>query len=273
MIYDRPVLDRWIDELAGLISGAPIGAGPGAARRSGGPPEKALVDLPKQVKLPYVDCRVDRSGAERRDRYRRGYIRLPYDSIGRIAAVQRLNVATDPLSSIIPRQRRIPGFELGHSETSQTVPTHIEALGPALPFPFVTRRAVVDFIKSYEKAFQRRQSAAVLKNLFKLTPLSWHRRKRRDRWTVPENKSGPRDGFGPMTSSPNGSRSPLPKILPLRRRSCAGSSRRGVRQTFSVWPGRNSGSAIRLRQEKVGAARACSLIRGRLRSGLSVAEI
>jgi len=42
----------------------------------------------------------------------------------------------------------------------------MEALGPALPFASFTRRAVVDFIESYPKRHQRRQAAAVLKNLF-----------------------------------------------------------------------------------------------------------
>ena len=44
----------------------------------------------------------------------------------------------------------------------------IEALGPALPFASFTRRAVVDYIETYPKPHQRRQAAAVLKNLFKL---------------------------------------------------------------------------------------------------------
>src|SRR5439155_9896525 len=44
----------------------------------------------------------------------------------------------------------------------------IEALGPALPFASFTRRAVVDFVETYAKPHQRRQVAAVLKNLFKL---------------------------------------------------------------------------------------------------------
>jgi integrase len=42
----------------------------------------------------------------------------------------------------------------------------IEVLGPALPFTSFTRRAVVDFIETYAKPHQRRQAAAVLKNLF-----------------------------------------------------------------------------------------------------------
>src|SRR5205814_4206503 len=44
----------------------------------------------------------------------------------------------------------------------------IEALGPALPFASFTRRAVVDFVETYSRPHQRRQVAAVLKNLFKL---------------------------------------------------------------------------------------------------------
>ena len=68
----------------------------------------------------------------------------------------------------------------------------IEALGPALPFASFTRRAVVDFIESYSKAYQRRQSAAVLKNLFKLARYHGVVAAGRDRRTALENEPAAR---------------------------------------------------------------------------------
>jgi hypothetical protein len=98
-----------------------------------------------------------------------------------MAMAERLNAAADSLSPaelargtigwVIQRYRDSDEYRdlsLGTVKYYKRFLREIEALGPALPFASFTRRAVVDFIESYSKAHQRRQSAAVLKNLFKL---------------------------------------------------------------------------------------------------------
>ena len=135
------------------------------------------------VKLRYVERRVDRSGTERWYWHRRGHklTRLPESAIERMAMAERLTAAADSLSPaelergtigwVIQRYRDSDEYRdlsLGTVKYYKRFLREIEALGPALPFASFTRRAVVDFIESYSKAHQRRQSAAVLKNLFKL---------------------------------------------------------------------------------------------------------
>ena len=135
------------------------------------------------VKLRYVERRVDRSGAERWYWHRRGHklARLPDNPIERMGAAERLNAAADSLASaevargsiawVIQRYRDSDEYQdlsPGTVKYYDRFLREIEALGPGLPFASFTRRAVVDFIESYGKAHQRRQSAAVLKNLFKL---------------------------------------------------------------------------------------------------------
>ena len=90
IIYDRRVLDRWLDELGGLISGS-----------SGGvqsiPLKKRSSRQSMHVKLRYVERRVDRTGGERWYWHRRGHklTRLPADPIERMVVAEQLNAAAD----------------------------------------------------------------------------------------------------------------------------------------------------------------------------------
>jgi integrase len=132
------------------------------------------------VKLRYVTRRVDRSGHERWYWQRRGHklTRLPDDPIERMATAERLNAAADggiaeakrgSIGWVIGRYRESDGYrELSHGTVAyyKRYLRDIEALGATLPFSSFSRRAVVDFIESYTKTHQRRQAAAVLKNLF-----------------------------------------------------------------------------------------------------------
>jgi integrase-like protein len=136
-----------------------------------------------RVKLRYVERRVDRSGAERWYWHRRGHklVRLPDNPIERMTMAERLNAAADSLAPaelargsirwVIRRYRDSDEFRdlsPGTVKYYNRYLRDIEALGRSLPFASFTRRAVVDFIETYGKTHQRRQSAAVLKNLFKL---------------------------------------------------------------------------------------------------------
>jgi integrase len=135
------------------------------------------------VRLRYVTRRVDRRGRVRWYWQRRGHklTRLPDDQIERVAVAERLNAAADNIAPadlergaigwVIARYRASDEFKNLAPVTVKYYTRFlrdIEALGPALPFASFTRRAVVDFIESYAKPHQRRQAAAVLKNLFKL---------------------------------------------------------------------------------------------------------
>src|SRR5437763_5132403 len=134
-------------------------------------------------RLRYVTRRVDRSGRERWYWQRRGHplTRLPDEKAERMAMAERLNAAADGRGSA-DHERGTIGWVIaryrGGDEYRDLAPgtvkyykrflREIEALGPTLPFASFTRRAVVDFIETYPKPHQRRQVAAVLKNLFKL---------------------------------------------------------------------------------------------------------
>jgi len=135
------------------------------------------------VKLRYVERRVDRTGGERWYWHRRGHklVHLPGNPIERMTLAERLNAAADSLAPadlargsigwVIQRYRDSDEYQdlsPGTVKYYKRFLREVEALGPDLPFASFTRRAVVDFIESYEKSFQRRQSTAVLKNLFKL---------------------------------------------------------------------------------------------------------
>jgi hypothetical protein len=135
------------------------------------------------VKLRYVTRRVDRSGRKRWYWQRRGHplARLPDNDIERMVMAERLNAAADSLAPAEPERGTI-GWVIQRYRASDECRSlspgtmkyyrrflrDIEALGPGLPFASFTRRAVVDFIESYGKPHQRRQAAAVLKNLFRL---------------------------------------------------------------------------------------------------------
>jgi Phage integrase family len=135
-------------------------------------------------RLRYVTRRLNRKGKVRWYWQRRGHklTRLPDNLTDRIMMAERLNNAADAISlsqepprdtigGLIQNYRNSDGY---HTLAPGTVKYYnrylrdIEALGPGLPFASFTRRAVVDFIQSYPKAHQRRQAAAVLKNLFRL---------------------------------------------------------------------------------------------------------
>jgi hypothetical protein len=133
------------------------------------------------VKLRYVERHINRSGGERWYWHRRGHklTRLPADLADRIAMVERLNAAADELVPaalargsigwVIQRYRESDEYAAlspGTVGYYKRFLRDIEGLGPALPFTSFTRRAVVDFIETYAKPHQRRQAAAVLKNLF-----------------------------------------------------------------------------------------------------------
>jgi integrase len=94
---------------------------------------------------------------------------------------ERLNAVADGERASQPEPDTIAGVVAAYRETDEyrdlapgTLKYYrrylrdIEALGPRLPFASFTRRAVVNYIESYSKPHQRRQAAAVLKNLFKL---------------------------------------------------------------------------------------------------------
>jgi integrase len=129
----------------------------------------------------------------------------------------------------------------------------IEALKPDLPFASFTRRAVVDFIETYSKAHQRRQSAAVLKNLFKLARyygvvaadetagLRLKTSKPRDRiWTD--------DEIARWLEAASAVDPPMVTIFLLLEFT----AQRPADVLRMAWP-QYSGSAIRLRQQKTGA--------------------
>ena len=135
-------------------------------------------------RLRYVTRRLNRDRKTRWYWQRRGHklTRLPDNPVERMAMTERLNNAADasPLPTELPRDsigglikhyRNSDGY---HALAAGTVKYYtrylrdIEALGPGLPFASFTRQAVIDFIETYSKTHQRRQAAAVLKNLFQL---------------------------------------------------------------------------------------------------------
>ena len=220
------------------------------------------------VKLRYVERRVDRSGAERWYWHRRGHklARLPDNPIERMAMAERLNAAADNLAPaelargsigwVIQRYRDSDEYRdlsPGTVKYYKRFLREIEALGPALPFASFTRRAVVDFIESYPKAFQRRQSAAVLKNLFKLA--RYHGVVATDETAGLRLKtSRPRDRIWTDDEVARwievaGAEDPHMTTAFLLLQFTAQRPTDVLRMT---WP-QYSGSAIRLRQQKTGA--------------------
>lgn len=135
-------------------------------------------------RLRYVTQRRSHKGKVRWYWQRRGHplTRLPDNLAERVAAVERLNSLADAISAdremergtigwVIQRYRQsdqYQGLAPGTVKYYKRFLRDIEALGPALPFASFSRQAVVDFVESYLKPFQRRQVAAVLRNLFKL---------------------------------------------------------------------------------------------------------
>jgi hypothetical protein len=220
------------------------------------------------VKLRYVERRVDRSGAERWYWHRHGYklARLPDNPIERMAMAERLNAAADGLAPaelargsigwVIQRYRDSDEYQdlsPGTVKYYNRFLREIEALGPALPFASFTRRAVVDFIETYGKAHQRRQSAAVLKNLFKLA--RYHGVVVTDETAGLRLKTGrPRDRIWTDDEVARwievaGAEDPHMTTAFLLLQFTA---QRPTDVLRMAWP-QYSGSAIRLRQQKTGA--------------------
>lgn len=134
-------------------------------------------------KIRYVTRRVNRGGEIRWYWQRPGHplTRLPDDRADRLAVTERLNSRADGARAAAPGPDTIGGLIAGYRDSDDYLELapgtlkyyrrylrDIEALGPRLPFASFTRRAVVNYIESYPKPHQRRQAAAVLKNLFKL---------------------------------------------------------------------------------------------------------
>jgi hypothetical protein len=219
-------------------------------------------------RLRYVTRRIDRSGRERWYWQRRGYslTRLPDDKAQRIAMAERLNAAADGRGSL-DHERGTIGWVIARYRSGDeyrdlapgTVKYYkrflreIESLGPALPFASFTRRAVVDFIETYSKPHQRRQVAAVLKNLFKLARyhgivttdetagLRLKTNRPRDRvWSEDEVKRW-------LAAAAGEDRHMTTTFLLLQY-----TAQRPLDVLRMTWP-QYSGSAIRLRQEKTGA--------------------
>jgi integrase len=80
-------------------------------------------------------------------------------------------LSRDTIGRLIQRYRNSDGYQALAAGTVKYYKRYlrdIEALGSGLPFASFTRQAVVDFIETYPRVRQRRQAAAVLKNLFQL---------------------------------------------------------------------------------------------------------
>src|SRR5438270_10187645 len=220
------------------------------------------------VKLRYVERRVNRSGAEPWYWHRRGHklARLPDNLIERTAMAERLNAVADRLAPVdldrgsigwvIQRYRDSDEFRdlsPGTVKYYKRFLREIEVLGPALPFASFTRRAVVDFIESYPKAFQRRQVAAVVKNLFKLaryhgvvaTDKTAGLRLKTNR---PRDRVWSEDEINRWLAAAVGEDQHMITALLLLQYT----AQRPSDVLRMTWP-QYSGSAIRLRQEKTGA--------------------
>src|SRR5215469_11488847 len=122
-------------------------------------------------RLRYVTQRRNRKGKLRWYWQRRGHLltRLPDNLIDRVAMVERLNAKADGILTLergslgwVIQQYRESAEYRGRSPGTgayyKRYLRDIEALGPTLPFASFTRRAVVDFIESYERPHQRRQA-------------------------------------------------------------------------------------------------------------------
>ncbi len=135
------------------------------------------------ARIRYVTRRVDRSGHARWYWQRRGQklTRLPDSPIERLAMAERLNTAADQLEPaalqrgslgwVVQRYRESDAYrelKAGTLKYYKRFLRDIEGLGTALPFASFTRRAVIEFLETYDKPHQRRQCAAVLKKLFAL---------------------------------------------------------------------------------------------------------
>ena len=218
-------------------------------------------------RLRYVTRRTDKSGRERWYWQRRGHplTRLPDDKAERMAMAERLNAAADGRG--LDHERGTIGWVIsryrGGDEYRDLAPgtvkyykrflRDIEALGPALPFASFTRRAVVDFVETYSRPHQRRQVAAVLKNLFKLA--RYHGIVATDetaglrlKTNRPRDRVWSEDEINRWLAAAAGEDQHMITALLLLQYT----AQRPSDVLRMTWP-QYSGSAIRLRQEKTGA--------------------
>src|SRR5438874_1621620 len=218
-------------------------------------------------RLRYVTRRTDKSGRERWYWQRRGHplTRLPDDKAERMAMAERLNAAADGRG--LDHERGTIGWVIsryrGGDEYRDLAPgtvkyykrflRDIEALGPALPFASFTRRAVVDFVETYSRPHQRRQVAAVLKNLFKLA--RYHGVVATDetaglrlKTNRPRDRVWSEDEINRWLAAAVGEDQHMITALLLLQYT----AQRPSDVLRMTWP-QYSGSAIRLRQEKTGA--------------------
>ena len=221
------------------------------------------------VKLRYVTRRADRSGKERWYWQRRGQplTRLPDNPIERMAMAERLNRAADAapppaapergsIAWVIAKYRASDEYRAlapGTTKYYERFLRDIEALGSGLPFASFNRRAVVDFVDTYAKPFQRRQAGAVLRNLFKLARYYGlvavdEAAGLRLRTNAPRDRIWSDDEIARWLAAAGGEDAHMTTAFLLLQYT----AQRPTDVLRMAWP-HYSGSAIRVRQQKTGA--------------------
>jgi integrase len=218
------------------------------------------------AKLRYVTRRANRKG-ERWYWQRPGHplVRLPDKPIERMATAEQLNAVADAKASCDPQRGSIGWVAEQYRASDEyrdlapaTVKYYrrflrdIEALGSRLLFASFTRRAVIDFIETYPKPHQRRQAAAVLKNLFQLARyygLVAHDETAglRLRMTKPRDRVWSEDEINRWLEAARGEDLHMTTGFLLLKYT----AQRPDDMLKMTWP-RYSDSAIRLRQQKTG---------------------
>lgn len=132
-------------------------------------------------KIRYVTRRVSAGGKERWYWQRPGHklVRLPNNPLERNTLALKLNAAADKkepaafergtigwVVAMYKQSDRYKALKPGTIKYYKRYLRDIESLGAHLPFSAFSRQEVIDFIESYPAVHQRRQVAAVLKNLF-----------------------------------------------------------------------------------------------------------
>ena len=137
------------------------------------------------VQVRYITRRVGPNGREYFYWQRRGFPlrRLPDDTAKRLFEAERLNAWADAQSGRKARQaddsvsRLVGNYEETdrYQDLAQGTRTYYDRklrdilrVWGDLPVSFLTRKAVVDFVESYETPGERKKAAAVLYNLFDL---------------------------------------------------------------------------------------------------------
>lgn len=132
-------------------------------------------------KIRYVTCRKGAS-SERWYWQRKGWplTRLPDDPTERLVTAARLNSKADAAAAVkapaegsirwvVDKYTSSPAYQAlaeGTLKYYRRYLKEISDLGPNTPFAAFDRRTVIDYIESYDAAHERRQAAAVLRNLF-----------------------------------------------------------------------------------------------------------